>query len=141
MMTSSKQHHHPTSENQKTTLQSMAHCKCPVCTQGDMFKSGPLNVAKFNELKESCEVCGFNFMPEPGFYQISLYFTYAVNVLIFLIAWILISLLFENPSMWTYLLAVAIPAIAIAPWNLRYSKVVMLYIFGDINRFKENLGY
>jgi hypothetical protein len=40
--------------------------------------------------------------------------------------------LFNNPPLGVYYAVIGIPAIIIVPWNLRYSKVVMLYIFGDV---------
>ena len=47
-------------------LNAMLHCKCPVCKEGDMFKTSALNMSKFNELNKNCKECGFDFMPEPG---------------------------------------------------------------------------
>ncbi len=113
-------------------LQAMAQCKCPVCTKGDMFKSKATNLQKFNELKQHCEVCGFRFMPEPGFYQISLFFTYAINVAIFVVFGFAAYLLLEDASIWTYGAIITIPSILAVPWNLRYSKVIMLYVFGGV---------
>ena len=119
-------------ENKKSMVQAMAQCKCPVCTEGDMFKTKATNLKKFNELKEKCEVCGFRFMPEPGFYQISLFLTYAVSVAIFLIFGVATYYLFNDPPLWVYYVTIFTPALLTVPWNLRYSKVVMLYFFGGV---------
>jgi uncharacterized protein (DUF983 family) len=119
-------------KSKKSMLEAMIKCKCPVCTEGDMFKTGATNLSKFNELKPACEVCHFRFMPEPGFYQISLYFTYAVNVAFFLVFGFGAYYLFNDPPLWVYYTAIFVPAILATPWNLRYSKVVMLYVFGDV---------
>ncbi len=133
---------HFTGKNAKLPQwQAMLQCKCPICTKGNMFKTKATNLKKFNELKPQCEVCGFRFMPEPGFYQISLYFTYTVNVVFFIVFGFAAYLLFNNPPLWVYYLAVFTPAILLAPWNLRYSKVIMLYIFGDIEDFKKKLEH
>tara|TARA_R110002111_G_scaffold144761_2_gene211017 strand:- start:225 stop:647 length:423 start_codon:yes stop_codon:yes gene_type:complete len=113
-------------------LNAMLHCKCPVCKEGDMFKTSALNMSKFNELNKNCKECGFDFMPEPGFYQISMFFTYMVGVAIFVVFGFLTYLAFNDPPLWVYYVTIFIPTILSTPWNLRYSKVVMLYYFGDI---------
>lgn len=113
-------------------LQAMVQCKCPVCTKGDMFKTKATDLKHFNELNPKCKVCGFAFMPEPGFYQISLYMTYAINVAIFVIFGVAAVWLLEDPSIWAFAAFITIPAILAVPWNLRYSKVIMLYIFGGV---------
>ncbi len=124
-------------KKKKSFWLAMAQCKCPVCTEGDMFKTKATNLKKFNELQENCEVCGFRFMPEPGFYQISLFFTYAISVAIFLVFGTATYYLLNNPPLWVYYVAVFTPSIIATPWNLRYSKVVMLYVFGGVWRSDE----
>ena len=124
-------------KTKKSMLQAMVQCKCPVCTEGDMFKTKATNLSKFNELKPACEVCGFRFMPEPGFYQLSLYFTYAVCVAFFVVFGFATYYLFDNPPLWVYNVAVITPTILATPWSLRYSKVVMLYVFGNVRHSKD----
>lgn len=119
-------------ESKKSMFKAMLQCKCPVCTEGDMFKTKATNLKRFNELKEKCPVCGFRFMPEPGFYQISLFFSYMVNVAIFAVFGVATYYLLNNPPLWVYYAAIFIPAIIAVPWNLRYSKVIMLYVFGGV---------
>jgi len=109
--------------------QSLASCKCPLCTKGSMFKSKALDLRNFNELNESCPSCGSSFMPEPGFYQISMFVTYAFSVALFVIFGILANVIFNDPPLWVYYIMIFIPAIISVPWSLRYSKVIMLYLF------------
>ncbi|MCC5937718.1 MAG: DUF983 domain-containing protein [Lunatimonas sp.] len=108
---------------------SLLGCKCPVCTRGQMFRSSALDMRNFNELNKQCAVCGYDFMPEPGFYQISLFITYAFGVAIFVVFGVLTYLIFESPKLWHYYLMIFIPAVLFTPWNVRYSKVLMLYAF------------
>ena len=115
-------------------LQAIIKCKCPVCRKGDMFKTPAFNLKRFNELKPHCEVCGFNFQPEPGFYQISLYFTYMTSIAILLVFGLSTYFLLDSPPLWILYIAVLTPLILSVPWNVRYSKVLMLYIFGGISR-------
>lgn len=120
------------------TLSAIIQCKCPVCTQGDMFKTSAINLKRFNELKEKCEVCGYGFQPEPGFYQMSLYFTYAISIGILVIFGFGTYFLLDGPSLWVIYVAVLIPAILSIPWNIRYSKVMVLYIFGGAPKSGRN---
>ncbi|WP_035071969.1 DUF983 domain-containing protein [Anditalea andensis] len=119
-----------TINNKKSTLQAILQCKCPKCTKGNMFKSSALNMAKFNELNDACSVCGFSFRPEPGFYQISLFVTYAIGVAIFIIFGFATYYVLNDPPLSVYYITIITPAVLTTPWNLRYSKVLMLYAFG-----------
>jgi uncharacterized protein (DUF983 family) len=112
--------------------QAILQCKCPRCTQGDMFKTGALNIKKFNELKEQCAVCGLRFQVEPGFYQLSMYFTYAVSIAIIFVFGLGAYLTFEDPPLWVIYVAIFTPLVLTTPWNVRYSKVIMLYVFGGV---------
>ncbi|WPP47981.1 DUF983 domain-containing protein [Catalinimonas niigatensis] len=103
-----------------------------------MFKTKATNLSKFNEIKPACDVCAFRFMPESGFYQLSLYFTYAVYVAFFVIFGVATCYLLNDPPLWVYYVAVILPTIIATPWSLRYSKVVMLYVFGNVWPFKES---
>jgi uncharacterized protein (DUF983 family) len=118
--------------SRKAMFKAMLQCKCPVCTKGDMFKTRATKLARFNELKAACKVCGFRFMPEPGFYQLSLYFTYAVCVAFVVIFGFATYYLLNDPPLWVYYLAILLPTTLATPWSLRYSKVVMLYAFGNV---------
>jgi len=117
-------------ENKKPMWKAILHCKCPVCAEGDLFKTKATDLLKFNELREKCQVCGFGFMPEPGFYQISLFFTYAVGVAIFIVFGFATYYFLNDPPLWTYYGIIVTAAVLATPWNLRYSKVIMLYAFG-----------
>jgi uncharacterized protein (DUF983 family) len=94
-----------------------------------MFRSSAFNMHKFNELNMHCPVCGYDFMPEPGFYQISLFITYAFGVALFVVFGVLTYLIFDEPSLWHYYLMIFIPALLSTPWSVRYSKALMLYAF------------
>lgn len=123
-------------KTKKPVWQAIVQCKCPNCTEGDLFKTKATDLRRFNELNAVCKVCGFNFMPEPGFYQLSLYFTYVVSIAFFVVFGVATYYLFHNPALWVYYVAVITPTILTAPWNVRYSKVVMLYAFGNVRRSK-----
>lgn len=55
-----------------------------------------------------------------------------VGVAIFMVFGFLAYLVFNDPPLWVYYVSIFIPTLITTPWNLRYSKVIMLYYFGDI---------
>jgi uncharacterized protein (DUF983 family) len=127
---------HEPIRNSDQRIKGILGCKCPVCKEGDMFKSKATNLNKFNELNQNCKTCGFSFMPEPGFYQISMFFTYMVGVAIFIVFGFLTYFIFNDPPLWVYYVTIFVPTFLTTPWNLRYSKVVMLYYFGNVEDAK-----
>jgi uncharacterized protein (DUF983 family) len=113
-------------------LNAMLQCKCPRCTEGDMFTHSAFNLSHFNEVAEQCEVCGLRFEVEPGFYQGSMFFTYAFNVAFSIVFGFGAYYVFNDPPLWVYYVAILVPVVLTVPWVIRYSKVMMLYFFGDV---------
>lgn len=119
-------------EDKLPMLQAMLLCKCPRCTRGDMFKTSAFDLGRFNELKEACEACGLRYQVEPGFYQLSMYLTYAISIGLIAGFSIAAYLIFDDPPLWVFYAFIFIPLILTTPWNIRYSKVIMLYFFGNV---------
>ncbi len=80
----------------------------------------------------TCEVCGLRFEVEPGFFYGSMYVSYGFSVGIFLLTWVGISLLFNDPGIWTYIITVIVIAAITYPFNVRLSRMIMLHAFGGI---------
>ena len=107
--------------------------RCPRCHQGPLFPYSALNLAKFDEMYASCPVCGLHYEPEPGFYWGAMYISFAFGTAIMLIVGVLMFYLAHDPPTWVYVTGVAVVAIGFAPWSLRYSRTVMLYLFGGVS--------
>lgn len=110
-----------------TKLYSVIHQKCPHCQEGDMFKHGTLSL-KFAEMHKNCPVCGFDFIQEPSFYFGAMYFSYAIQVAVFVAVYLLLKFTFD-PDVWTYVLWMIVGAIVILPWNFRWSRVAWINLF------------
>ncbi|MBS1682754.1 MAG: DUF983 domain-containing protein [Bacteroidetes bacterium] len=82
-------------------------------------------------MNQSCDKCEASFMPEPGFYIGAMYVSYAFTVVIFTVV-SLILYFFVKPSDWVYLVAILISAFLFTPISFRYSRILYLYWFGDI---------
>ena len=119
-----------TSETLDSTVLALLNLRCPRCHQGKMFTYSALNVTKFAEMPEQCSVCGQAFEPEPGFYFGSMYITFAFNVATVLVVGVLLYYLFNNPDTWVYVTVVTAVTLLFTPVILRYSRAIMLYLFG-----------
>jgi len=113
--------------------------KCPRCHQGKMFSHTAYNLRRFDEMPETCPVCGFRYEVELGFYWGAMYMSYGLSVGIVFLVGIGLYYLAGNPPTWVYLAAVATTVLVLTPVLFRYARVMMLYFFGSVSfdpRFK-----
>ncbi|MDB5268589.1 MAG: hypothetical protein JWP58_1629 [Hymenobacter sp.] len=113
-----------------STALALLALRCPRCHQGKLFSYSALNITKFARMPEQCPVCGQTFEPEPGFYFGSMYITFGFNVATFLVLGVLIYYLLGNPDTWVYVAIITGATVLLTPLILRYSRALMLYLFG-----------
>jgi uncharacterized protein (DUF983 family) len=107
--------------------------RCPRCREGEMFKYGPLAIHKVYNMHEHCPVCGLRYELEPGFFYGAMYISYAFSVAIMLVSTFVLYFVFNDPPLHYYLITVAVAAILLYPFNLRYSKILFLHVFGGVD--------
>ncbi|WP_345056902.1 DUF983 domain-containing protein [Hymenobacter glaciei] len=122
-----------------STALALAKLRCPRCHQGKLFSYSALNVTKFARMPAQCPVCSQTFEPEPGFYFGSMYITFAFNVATFLVMGVLIYFLLSDPDTWVYVSVITGITILLTPVILRYSRALMLYLFGGV-QYNHNLA-
>ncbi|MBS7566132.1 DUF983 domain-containing protein [Mucilaginibacter sp. Bleaf8] len=108
-------------------FKAMALAKCPKCRRGDMFPGGTYSIGG-NKMNEHCPRCGFHFEIEPGYFYAAMYVSYALNVaqaVSLAVATYVLTGNLESP--WLYLLIILGGCFILAPFNYRYSRVVLLY--------------
>jgi uncharacterized protein (DUF983 family) len=110
-----------------TKLYSVIHEKCPRCHDGSMFKYSPLSF-RFGEMHNKCPVCGFDFIQEPSFYFGAMYFSYAIQVVVFVAVYLLLRFTID-PDTWTYVIWMIVASILILPFNFRWSRVAWINLF------------
>jgi len=115
---------------QDSTVLALLGLRCPRCHRGKLFTTSALHLTKFAQMPAQCPVCGQSFEPEPGFYFGSMYFTFGFNVATMFAVGIPLYLFFGDPDTWVYVLAVTTVALLLTPLVLRYSRALMLYLFG-----------
>ncbi|AYA38996.1 DUF983 domain-containing protein [Hymenobacter oligotrophus] len=83
-------------------------------------------------MPEACPVCKQAYEPEPGFYWGAMYFSYGFTVAIFVISGVLLYYLANDPPLWVYISVVGGVALLSTPVVFRYSRALMLYLFGGV---------
>jgi hypothetical protein len=99
----------------------------PKCRRGNMFKG---NMYSFggNTMPETCPRCGLHFEIEPGYFYAAMYVSYAFNVAeAVTIAMATYTLTGNMESPWLYLGLILGGCFLLAPFNYRYSRIILLY--------------
>jgi uncharacterized protein (DUF983 family) len=110
-------------------LHAVIACKCPRCREGAIF-SGNMYALKGQVTNEYCPECNLRFEREPGFFYVSMFISYAMNVAemisIGVATYILgVDLIYEN--LWLYVGIIMLGVLLFAPFNYRYSRVMLLH--------------
>ena len=111
----------------QTKFGSIAGLTCPKCRTGSLFVQ-PYNLPNAYKMKESCNVCGQNYEPEPGFYYGAMFISYILTVWLFVIVGLTLAFGFG----WTVnqtLLAVAVLTILIHNLIYRLSRSLWIHFF------------
>ena len=116
-----------------SVLAAMLKTRCPRCRQGSMFPESVLNLRKFDKMHEMCPVCNLRYERELGFYWGAMYFSYFLSVIIVVVTGVSLYYLAHDPPAHTYI-GVAVSAIMLlSPFLYRYSRMLMLYLFGGVS--------
>ncbi len=108
-------------------FQAAVKGKCPRCRQGNVFANSMYGL-KSQTMNERCPHCNLKFEREPGYFYVSMFVSYAMNVAemvtIAVLTYIITGNL-ENPFLY---MAIIFPFVFIlAPFNYRYSRIILLY--------------
>lgn len=110
-----------------TEFAAAMQAKCPRCRRGDMF-STPMYGFKLQKMNEFCPHCNMKFEREPGYFYVSMFVSYTLNVIQMIIAAVLTYLItgnLDNPILY---MSVIFPVVLLlSPFNYRFSRVTLLY--------------
>ncbi|MCX2574467.1 DUF983 domain-containing protein [Pedobacter sandarakinus] len=110
-------------------FQAFIKCKCPRCRKGDIFE-GNAYAFKLQKTNIHCPVCNLKFEREPGFYYVSMFVSYAMNVaeiITISIASYLFGLELIYENLWYFTTIIIIGVFLCSPFNYRYSRVILLH--------------
>ncbi len=123
-----------TNNSQPSRIVAMAQCKCPRCRKGDMFEYSALNIRKFAKMYAHCPVCNLRYEKEPGFFVGAMYFGYGISIASFVtiaVAIFVLSTVFQFQTTTSmYVTSIITATLLMAPFNFRYSRMLMLHLFG-----------
>ena len=106
---------------------AMLHGKCPRCRRGDMFVGATYGWGT-NSMREKCPHCNLTFEIEPGYFYAAMYVSYAMNVAELVALAVATYVITGNmTSPWLYLGTILGGTVLLAPFNYRYSRILMLY--------------
>ncbi|OON69663.1 DUF983 domain-containing protein [Hymenobacter sp. CRA2] len=112
---------------------ALLQLRCPHCHEGPLFTHSAWNITKFSDMPGQCPVCGQTYEPEPGFYYGAMYISFAFAVAIFAVTGVLLYYLAGDPDLWVYVMSVAVVTLLTTPLVFRYSRAIMLYLFGGVH--------
>jgi uncharacterized protein (DUF983 family) len=114
-----------------STIAALLALRCPRCHRGPLFKHSAASW-HFAEMYDACVVCEQTYEPEPGFYYGAMYLNTGFAIMIFGIVGVVLYNFFGDPDTWVYILTVFVLALVTTPLVFRYSRALMLYLFGGV---------
>lgn len=117
------------SELRVSEWSAFINAKCPRCRIGSIF-TGAMYGFRIQKMKEVCEVCDLKFEREPGYFYVSMFVSYAMNVAeiisLGVAAYVLgLDIIYEN--LWYFVVIIFAGVLIFSPLNYRYSRLVLLY--------------
>ncbi|MDN5287834.1 MAG: hypothetical protein JWR38_4108 [Mucilaginibacter sp.] len=105
---------------------AFVHAKCPRCRRGDMFTNSMYGFHG-QVMHKTCPHCGLVYEREPGYFYVAMFASYALNVAEMVTIAVAISVLTGSNNPWLYVTIILAIALILAPFNFRYSRVMLLY--------------
>ena len=114
-------------KHKKSIVSSILLQKCPQRREGNMFSHSTYS-SKFMKMKSKCSYCGLDFNQEPSFYFGAMYFSFAIQIMVFGIVYLVLRFTID-PRAWIYAIWVSTACFLIIPLNFRLSRVMWIYLF------------
>jgi len=111
-------------------LNSIFYHKCPRCLEGDIYANkSSYDLKNITNMKHSCDKCDLDFEREPGYYYGAMYVSYALTIAMAVALFVAYFVLFPTFNSVTYIVALTIMLLVLAPWTFRTSRVIWLNFF------------
>jgi uncharacterized protein (DUF983 family) len=108
---------------------AFSHSKCPRCRTGRVFEGSTYSF-KVQKMNEFCPHCNLKFEREPGYFYVAMFVSYALNVAQMVtvsVAAYIFGLTLDYDNLWYFILLLLATVFIFAPFNYRYSRMVLLY--------------
>lgn len=116
------EHKHEPSE-----FKAAVQAKCPRCRTGNIFTNKLFSLHS-QKMNDNCPHCSLRFEREPGYFYVAMYVSY-VFIVAELVAFCVLTYLITGymDSPWPYIIVATATGLLFAPFNFRYSRIVLLY--------------
>lgn len=108
---------------------AFSNALCPRCRTGQVF-TGATYSFKTQKMNDYCPHCQLRFEREPGYFYVAMFVSYAMNVAEMVTAGVaayVLGLKLDYDNLW-YFMGILLTAVFLcAPFNYRYSRLVLLY--------------
>jgi uncharacterized protein (DUF983 family) len=105
---------------------AIVKAKCPKCRVGDIYAT-PVYSIFGQKMHNNCPHCGMVYEREPGYFYGAMYVSYSFVVAELVTLAIGTSILTGSHNPWLYTLILLSVVGLLAPFNLRYSRVLLLH--------------
>lgn len=110
-----------------TKNQAAMKARCPRCRTGSLFIGSTYGKGS-QKMHKNCPHCNLRYEREPGYFYVAMFVSYAFSVAEMVIACMVTYFITGiADSFWLYLAVVIAVVFALAPFNFRYSRVVLMY--------------
>ena len=107
-------------------VKAVATSRCPKCRIGKMFVGRAYSFGQ-QRMNDVCPHCGFRFEIEPGYFYAAMYVSYGFSVIQTLVVALFSYRLTHSESPWFYIGVLLAAIVVFAPFNYRYSRLVLLH--------------
>lgn len=120
----------------RNKLIALVEARCPQCRVGKVFMGNTYNFRK-QRTNDICPYCGLEFEIEPGYFYAAMYVSYAMAVLEVLLIGLLTYLFSHSESPWLYSIILFVAILLLAPFNYRYSRLLLLFFLTPKIRYNS----
>ena len=111
-------------ESDTSQWHAIVHAKCPRCRKGKMFAPGFFK----QKMHKRCPYCDLYFERHPGYFYVSMFVSYALNVAEFVTVGIATYVLSGgSENMWLYIGLILLATVLLAGFNFKYSRVLQMH--------------
>lgn len=110
-----------------TKNQAALKARCPRCRTGALFVGNTYGKGS-QKMHTNCPHCNLRYEREPGYFYVAMFVSYAFSVAEIVTACMAVYFLTGiDDNFWLYLAVVMAVVVILAPFNFRYSRVVLMY--------------
>jgi len=111
----------------RSLFNSIFGMHCPKCREGDLFETGSFSFSKPFVMKDKCDHCNQNYMPEPGFYYGAMFLSYIIWGWVSVIIVLPLVFLFDWSVEASFGLLIFISAFLFV-WLFRFARSLWIHI-------------